>query len=986
MKNGFFMLILIFPIFLYTQIQWQENGIPIRQANNIRTGEIVVCLDGSQFYTWSDTRTESRGVYAQKIDINGNLLWGEEGIEVVNADYSQLSRTAMPTADNAVILLWKDWRNPDIPELRIQKIDSNGGFLWGNEGIILCADLHMSPYPNLVSDAANGVFVFWGITTYGQSGVYANHILADGTIATGWSANGNLIMENSIRYITSDNEGGVVFTQIIDDQLMIQRMDENRNFLWGNSGYLISGYDSYGFEGSLITNTNNSYYVVWTDRRNSDGIYCQHVDQNGNILWNDDVEIVSNPNFYYRYSTNTSGNDLIVSWIEENEPTQVIVQKINDAGIVQWNPSGIVVSGDQNSYGGYLVPDENNGCWVTWMHNLDSDFSVYLQHLNASGLILLEENGVAVCPNGSWQFYPTLNPTPSNGVYVNWYEERNGLSGIFTQVFNMDGIMQLQPEGKEIYTGISNDIRNLELISNANGINFFWLDNRSYSSQGSIIYMQSIDSDGNHVYAENGVPFDANSEIDYSGFVSCYNPVSDLISLVYEKEIEYMPKVFANAINSSGTPLWGNDGLALCLNDNAQTNAKMSFDSDFFYVGWTDNDYNWPYPTVDIRAQKIDEAGNLLWGSEGITITDHIDNDDLKDVVGRCYIWQNTDWTNYYLYAKLVDENGNTVPGWEENGTLISELEESVYDMTSKGFITSEGYLILWEDFRNGDTAIIGQLITEDGITLWQEGGIALVDFDGWQYNYSAIIDDELSNFYLVWEDYRNSNDREIYAQKFDVNGIELWQPGGVLLSEGRNPNLAKIGDHILVVWDIETEDYTNDIKAQLLNPSGEIQWQQDGIVICDAYHDQTEPKVQEIGADNFVISWQDNRAGEYGENEIYYTSIYTQKIYVGPTFTPDDILNAITGKLHQNYPNPFNPTTTIEFSIKNDSKVELSIYNIKGQKIKTLSHSTFIKGNHSIIWSGDDDYNKPVSSGVYMYKLNVNGKTELVKKCLLMK
>jgi len=257
--------------------------------------------------------------------------------------------------------------------------------------------------------------------------------------------------------------------------------------------------------------------------------------------------------------------------------------------------------------------------------------------------------------------------------------------------------------------------------------------------------------------------------------------------------------------------------------------TKMSFDSDFFYVGWTDNDYNWPYPTVDIRAQKIDEAGNLLWGSEGINGSPIIlIMMNLKDCCRQMlYLGKNYGiWTNYYLYAKLVDENGNTVPGWEENGTLISELEESVYDMTSKGFITSEGYLILWEDFRNGDTAIIGQLITEDGITLWQEGGIALVDFDGWQYNYSAIIDDELSNFYLVWEDYRNSNDREIYAQKFDVNGIELWQPGGVLLSEGRNPNLAKIGDHILVVWDIETEDYTNDIKAQLLNPSGEIQWQ----------------------------------------------------------------------------------------------------------------------------------------------------------------
>lgn len=89
---------------------------------------------------------------------------------------------------------------------------------------------------------------------------------------------------------------------------------------------------------------------------------------------------------------------------------------------------------------------------------------------------------------------------------------------------------------------------------------------------------------------------------------------------------------------------------------------------------------------------------------------------------------------------------------------------------------------------------------------------------------------------------------------------------------------------------------------------------------------------------------------------------------------------------LRQNFPNPFNPSTTIEFSIQIDSQIELSIYNIKGQKIKTLTRNEFEKGSHSIIWNGVDEFGKQVSSGVYYYKLNVNGKTEAVKKCLLLK
>ena len=89
---------------------------------------------------------------------------------------------------------------------------------------------------------------------------------------------------------------------------------------------------------------------------------------------------------------------------------------------------------------------------------------------------------------------------------------------------------------------------------------------------------------------------------------------------------------------------------------------------------------------------------------------------------------------------------------------------------------------------------------------------------------------------------------------------------------------------------------------------------------------------------------------------------------------------------LHQNYPNPFNPITTINYYLIENSKVEINIYNIKGQKVKQLINEHLSTGQHSVIWNGKDDNNKLVSSGVYLYKLNVNNKTEVVKKCMLLK
>lgn len=85
------------------------------------------------------------------------------------------------------------------------------------------------------------------------------------------------------------------------------------------------------------------------------------------------------------------------------------------------------------------------------------------------------------------------------------------------------------------------------------------------------------------------------------------------------------------------------------------------------------------------------------------------------------------------------------------------------------------------------------------------------------------------------------------------------------------------------------------------------------------------------------------------------------------------------------NYPNPFNPDTRIEYSIPSESKIELSIYNIKGQKVKTLIKGTQQPGSYSIIWDGKDKNEKKVGSGLYFYKLKTKNK-ELTKKMLLLK
>jgi hypothetical protein len=89
---------------------------------------------------------------------------------------------------------------------------------------------------------------------------------------------------------------------------------------------------------------------------------------------------------------------------------------------------------------------------------------------------------------------------------------------------------------------------------------------------------------------------------------------------------------------------------------------------------------------------------------------------------------------------------------------------------------------------------------------------------------------------------------------------------------------------------------------------------------------------------------------------------------------------------LMANYPNPFNPETTISFLLpKTEKNVMLSIFNSKGQKVQTLHQGQLDKGTHSFVFSGKDNKGKSISSGIYFYRLQTEGKT-ITRKMLLLK
>jgi hypothetical protein len=120
-----------------------------------------------------------------------------------------------------------------------------------------------------------------------------------------------------------------------------------------------------------------------------------------------------------------------------------------------------------------------------------------------------------------------------------------------------------------------------------------------------------------------------------------------------------------------------------------------------------------------------------------------------------------------------------------------------------------------------------------------------------------------------------------------------------------------------------------------------------------------------------------------YAELHAIETEIYN-KLLNTETEDPEEIVEPLPLSI-SNYPNPFNPETTLSFSLPNDSSVNITIYNIKGQKVKTLTDDFYTAGHHQIIWNGTNDTGQNVGSGIYLYRLKT-GEKSLTQKMLLLK
>ena len=88
--------------------------------------------------------------------------------------------------------------------------------------------------------------------------------------------------------------------------------------------------------------------------------------------------------------------------------------------------------------------------------------------------------------------------------------------------------------------------------------------------------------------------------------------------------------------------------------------------------------------------------------------------------------------------------------------------------------------------------------------------------------------------------------------------------------------------------------------------------------------------------------------------------------------------------QLNQNHPNPFNPETRISYQVPKTSLVKIEVFNLLGQRIKTLVNEEKSPGTYQINWNGMDDQGKSVVSGIYLYRMQTQSFNQMKRMILL--
>jgi hypothetical protein len=354
-------------------------------------------------------------VFAQAVDGLAARLWGPTGVPVCTASGDQRFAentfgTIASDGQGGCYIVWEDPRLPaNGYDIFTQHLTSTGAVAsgWPVNGLQLTNQLGDQRQASVVSDDAGGAIVAWqGTLPNNDHDIFASRLLSNGTLATGWSANGNVVCstpdDQSRPVLTKDGAGGAIVAwqdgRGVDVYAQHIRSDGTVDPQWPANGAAVAPADSSQLSPEITSDGNGGAFVVWADNRTvatAPDIYAQHVTSSG----------VHDPN-----------------WLSDGLP--ICTEPV-----------------DQNSP--LIVPDGTGGmitCWTDKRTAVNQNVDIYAQRVTAGGTMVWTLNGLAICTDPSPQDTPAIAVDSYGGAVIAWRDTRSTSFGqIFAQRVGHDG-------------------------------------------------------------------------------------------------------------------------------------------------------------------------------------------------------------------------------------------------------------------------------------------------------------------------------------------------------------------------------------------------------------------------------------------------------------------------------------------------------------------------------------------------------------------
>ena len=1013
-------LLMLFNALIASPITWDENGVPIRQGVNIEWSRAAAELNnGTVVFVWSDTRYGGRDLWAQAVGKDG-VVW-EKSILIDGKTDRQEDPVIIGTSDGNAIIAWVDFHYDEFGgDIAAQKISPEGELLWETTRDLCLADgIQISL--NIVPDNDGGAIVIWLDDRNGFTDIYGVHIDGDGNNYPGWPEDGlALAVGNYAQHshtLWEDGENGAILAYVnasSSPSIEVIRILEEGEIAWSKE--LAIGAREYGSP-RLSPIGEDAFGIAYIDAQNSyRNIYVSAFDKNGDDLWAEPKPVFEsvkeqlNP----RVATATDGGFIVV-WEDTRNSSMssqdLYVQKVDLDGNFLWEDGGIALFLDDfEQKNPRIESDKNGGAFITWEDARTGNYpikEIYVQHFLSDGTIAWEEGGRAVTELNADSYSPLLKVT-DDSVLVGWADKRNGSVGIYCQGYDFDGNLMFNDEGEEngklVYWGLSGNASKHQIIKNGEYAYIAWVDSR-YAHLGFQIKIQKIDQEGNIYFEENGKSItkhtganQASGSGEDNHKISLATHHSGGVVLAWVEQRKHTILSYVQAIGPDGEMLWDEEGVGITNIDDFtiyQYEPTISRMGDEYIVAWVQSKTSGDMNARNVRVQKIVD-GEIMWGDEGKEIAWQIMDDpdypyyedhQLEAVVEDYVVWLLKGYEGRSrLFVKKLGEDGEPAEGWDEYGTRVCTKEGASVSGT-KSILTSKGLFVAWEDKRNDTSSIYGQIVDENGDTLWEKDGIPLADYDNDQTIVSIDCDGEF--IYLVWRDAREgANSQNIGIQKIDLEGNLLWSDPSPFVCKNEvekdQPTMSLVGSNVLVLWYNNYGVIGSDVYGQLVNgEDGSVYWDGYGEKISNAEKRQLNPHMVPFDDRYALAIWHDGRSS--GKEEI--VGLYAQKIDTGfLNVEKIEMSPVLRHMLHSNYPNPFNPETTIAFNLAKNDNVSLKVYNLKGQLVRSLIGDEYLeKGRHEVVWDGKDNSSKSVGTGMYFYKLEAKD-TSTTKKMLLLK